>query len=297
MENWDDLRYVLAIARHGTILEAAKAMRVNASTMSRRLRAIEASSETQLFEKFKHGVVLSAAGQEMVTSAELIEHLYNDLDARIHGLDAKLEGSLRVTSTDILLKLWMPDIAGFSRQHPNVALEFTSGYSAANLTRREADVAIRMSASAPEHLVGRKHCEILYAVYGSHELVERVGPAASYAAYPWLGWDLSVGRATDRFIDKRAKGARVTMRVDRMEPMMAALEAGVGITIMPCLCADTNPKLRRVGDYFEGGFWIWVLTHPELRGAARVRSFTRSVAEWIERDRELIEGRRPQSAR
>lgn len=294
MQAWDDLRFILAVARHGTIVDGAKALRVNATTVSRRLRAMEEHAGTALFEKLKHGAVLTAAGEEMVAVAEAVERMTNDLDARIHGLDTKLEGTIRVTSTDIVLQQWMPDLTAFQRKYEALRLELTSGYDSVNLTRREADVAIRMSPRAPEHLLGRKHAEIFYAVYGTPELIESIGPDASYAAFPWLSWDLStVGRATDRFLEAHVPGARIVTRVDRMAPMNAALEAGLGITILPCLSGDTNPALRRVGDYFEGGMYMWILTHPELRGSARIRAFTKFIAELVVRDRELLEGQRP----
>lgn len=294
MKDWNDLRYILAVARHGTIVDGARALRVNATTVSRRLRALEEEAGTALFEKLKHGAVLTPAGEEMVTVAEAVQQLTDALDARIHGLDAKLEGTIRVTSTDILLNQWMPDFAAFQARYEGVRLELTSGYSLANLTRREADVAIRMSTTAPGHLLGRRHAEIFYGIYGAPALVERIGEGASYAAFPWLSWDHSVGRATDNYIEANARGAKIVLRADRMEPMMAALEAGMGITILPCVCGDTNAELRRVGDYFEGGMYLWVLTHPELRGSARVRAFTSFVRELIARDLDLLEGRRPQ---
>lgn len=293
MQAWDDLRFILAVARHGTIADGAKALRVNATTVSRRLRAMEDQAGTALFEKLKHGAVLTAAGEEMVAVAEAVEKMTDTLDARIRGLDAKLEGTIRVTSTDILLGLWMPDIAAFSTRYEGVQLELSSGYSTANLTRREADIAVRMSAHAPEHLLGRRHAELFFAVYGAPELIERIGADAPYADFPWLAWDLSVGRATDNYLRDHVPGARIVMRVDRMAPMHAALEAGLGITILPCVTGDTNPALRRVGPYFEGGMYLWVLTHPELRGSARVRAFMAHVRELAARDLDLLEGRRP----
>jgi DNA-binding transcriptional LysR family regulator len=290
MQSWDDLRFILAVARHGTIADGAKALAVNATTVSRRLRAMESEAGTALFEKLKHGAVLTGAGEEMVTVAEAVEQLVDALDARVHGLDAKLEGTIRVTSTDIFLNHWMPEIAAFRERYPGIELELTSGYSSANLTRREADVAVRIAPQAPEHLLGRKHAEVFFAVYGAPALIDEVGERASYAAFPWLAWDLSVGRATDRYLEGHVPGARIVMRVDRMAPMITALEQGVGITILPCIVGDARPTLRRLGDYFEGGTFLWVLTHPELRGSARVRAFTEFVRTLIARDLGQIEG-------
>ncbi|MEM9729944.1 MAG: LysR substrate-binding domain-containing protein, partial [Myxococcota bacterium] len=136
---------------------------------------------------------------------------------------------------------------------------------------------------------------VFYAVSGTPSLGAAIGETASSGAYPWLAWDLSVGRATDNYLEANVPGARISMRVDRMALMTAALEAGLGITILPCLSGDANPRLCRVGDYFEGGMFLWVLTHPELRGSARIRAFTTYVRELIVRDRDLIEGRCPNS--
>lgn len=293
--SWDDLRYVLAVARHGTISDAAQALGVNGTTVSRRLRTLEAESGTALFEKLKHGAVLTAAGEQMVATAEAMEQLTNELDARIHGLDTRLEGTVRVTSTDMLIAHLMPDVPTFRSRYPNVVLELLASYGMVNLTRREADVAIRIARDAPEHLIGRKHAEVFYAIYGSDELVASVGEDASYSSFPWLAWDLKAGRATDRWLESHAPGAKIVMRVDTVPVMLDALRAGLGITILPCISGDPVPELRRVGPYFEGGTFLWLLTHPELRGTARVRAFLEFAREVIARDEDLITGQRPRA--
>ena len=249
--SWDDLRYVLAVARSGTITEAAEALGVNGTTVSRRLRAVEAEAGTALFEKLKHGAVLTLAGEEMVATAEAMEQLTNELDARIHGLDTRLEGTVRVTSTDMLIGHLMPDVPTFRARYPNVVLELLSSYQMVNLTRREADVAIRIAPRAPEHLIGRKYAEVFYAIYGSDALVASVGEKASYSSFPWLAWDLKAGRATDRWLEKNAKGAKVVMRVDTLPVMLDALRAGLGVTILPCVsgtryrsCVGWDPTSR-----------------------------------------------------
>ena len=289
--SWDDLRYVLAISRTGTINDAAKALRVNGTTVSRRVRAIEEQAGTALFEKLKHGAVLTEAGEEMVAVAEAVEQLTNELDARIHGLDTRLEGTIRVTSTDMMLRHFMPDIPAFREHYPHVSLELLSSYEMASLTRREADIAIRIARSAPPHLVGRKYVEVFYAVYGAQELIASIGEGADYTSYPWLSWDFKVSRATDVFLDKQAKGAKVVLRVDEVDVMVDALQAGLGLTILPCFALDRVPGLRRVGPYFEGGTYLWLLTHPELRGTARIRAFVEFIRERIERDRAAFLGR------
>lgn len=291
--SWDDLRYVLAIAREGTVLGAAKALRVSPTTMARRVRSLQEDQGTSLFDKFKHGAVLSEAGEKVVAVAEEVERLMAQLDAEIHGLDQKLVGPIRVTSVDFLLRHWVADFAEFRERFPDVDLELTSTTDVVNLTQREADVAIRVAVKAPEHLLGAKHAEFGYAIYASDDLVERVGAEAPYSAFPWLSWDLAFARSTDAWIKANAAGAKIVLRVGQMSLMVDAIEAGVGATILPCIIGDRRPTLRRIGDYFEGGLFLWVLTHPELRSSARMTTLTRFVRELIRRDLDLIEGRAP----
>ena len=199
----DNLRYILAVARHGTIGLGAEALKVNATTMSRHLRALEEQTGTALFVKLKHGAVLTAAGHRVVEVAREVEKLTNDLDAHITGLDTKLEGRLRVTTTETLLERWLPDFGEFNRRYPDIELEFTSTPSILNLTQREADVAVRLGPDAPEHLIGNKHAQVALAIYGSRELVGSVGASAPYSAFPWLAF-----AGNDRLSRNRRRGPR-----------------------------------------------------------------------------------------
>lgn len=293
--DWNDLRYILAVAREGTLLGGGRALRVSPTTVSRRLRALEQDHGTALFDKLKHGAVLSEAGERVVAVAEQVEHLTAQLDAEIQGMDARLQGTIRVTATDMLLKLWMRDFGAFRQRYPEVDLELMSTMQVVNLTQREADVALRIAPSAPDHLLGARHAEVHYAVYGSPELVQSAGCDATYADYPWLSWDHPQARSTDAWIREHAGPDAVVLRFDDMPVMEQAIEDGLGLTILPCLIGDRSERMQRVGDYFEGGLFLWVLTHPQLRATARISAFRRFVRELVQRDRDLIEGRLPRT--
>ena len=294
--NWDDLKYILAVARAGTISGGAQQLGVNATTVSRRLRSLEERAGTALFDKLKHGAVLTTAGQEMVAVAETVEELTNELDARIHGLDTRLEGSLRLTSVGFLFIRWLKDFGDFARRYPGIDLELTSSIAVANLTMREADVAIRVAQTAPPYLVGWKYARMHFAAYASNDLISVVGNDAAYEAFPWVGWDLSVARATDLWLEQHAPRGQIKLRVEQMSLMYQALVDGVGASILPCVIGDSSPLLRRIGPYLEPGDYIWILTHPQLRKTARVTTLMAYVRELIARDLDLIEGRAPRSA-
>jgi DNA-binding transcriptional LysR family regulator len=291
--NWEDLRYILAVSREGTLQDGAKALRVNPTTMSRRLKAMEEDVGTALFEKLKHGAVLTDAGEEVVAVAAEVERMTHELDARIHGRDARLEGTVRATFSDMALAHWIGDFAAFKEENPGIELELTASTEISNLTQREADVAVRLALKVPEHLVGNRYAEFHFALFGSEALVDEVGADAPYADYPFVGWDLPGGRGAEDWRLKNAPGADVVLRVNTMPIMARALEAGLGIAVLPCFIGDANPRLRRVGDHLTGGLHLWVLTHPQLRGAARIRAFTRFMRGLIARDKDLIEGRAP----
>lgn len=293
--NWDDLRYILAVARAGTLADGAKALKVSPSTMTRRLRALEEEVGVALFEKWKHGAVLTEAGHEMVEVARTVEEATHALDARIRGRDARLEGVVRVTMTAMLLRRWIPDFAVFQRRHPGIELEIVSSLDVANLTQREADVAVRIARAVPEHLLGTHYAEPHLAVYGSDDLVARVGADRPYTAFPWVGWDPRLNRGSNRLVESIAPGVALPLRLGGMGDVLEAVAAGVGLGLIPCVAGDTHPALRRVGPFQAATAKLWVLTHPELRSAARVRAFLAFMRELIRRDLDLLEGRSPRA--
>jgi len=294
--NWEDLRYILALSKEGTILAAAHSLGVSATTVSRRLRKLEQSQGTALFEKFKHGAVLTGAGERVVAVAESVQRLTDELDADIHGLDSKLQGAIRVTATEMLTKHFLLDFAAFREHYPGIEVELDSKTTLANMTQREADVAIRLGHTAPDHLVGSSYAAMAYAVFGAVGLVERVGDDAPYGAFPWVGWDRAVSRATDAWMAQHAPGAVVAMRFGGMPVMAHAIAHGVGLGVLPCVIGDADPRLRRVGPYLQRSeLKVWLLTHPKLRGTARIKVFLASMREALKREAALFEGNRPQA--
>ncbi len=285
---WDDLRFVLAVARHGTLVGAAKALTVDPTTVARRVRALEERNGVALFTRLKHGATLTSAGEQSVRAAVAMERLYDQLDASIHGLDSRLEGVVRVSSTDMIYHYLLPKVRDFRREYNGVQLEFSSSYSKVSLTQRHADIALRVSPKVPEHLIAHRCTEVFFAVYGAGGLIEA---SMEWTKLPWVDWDPRVTRATSRVIQEHAPDAPVVARVDATADMIDLVEGGVGLSVLPCFLGDPNPRLSRVGDYMSGGTWLWVLTQPELRRTARVRAFAEWVQDLLVGDRELFEGR------
>ncbi len=291
--DWNDLRTLLAVADHGGLQGGARALGVHATTVSRRIREIEDGEGVALFERYRHGVSLTDAGAEAIETAREVQRMVDGLSARLEGRDARLEGTIRLTSVDSILRLWMPHFQTFRQRYPDIRVELSSGMDLANLTEREADVAVRIAGSAPEHLIGSRVCDVAHAVYGSRALIARHGMQAGRGDYPWVAYDLSVFRGVDRYLAARYPQARIAMRVPRIDLLVAAIEAGMGIGILNCHVGDSSPNLRRIGPADAGKTGLWVLTHPELKGAARISAFTAFLRTVVGQERDLFEGRCP----
>lgn len=279
---WNDLQSVLALARARTFSAAAAELRTSHTTIGRRVRALEEELGVRLFDRTPEGYVPTAAGQDVAEVAERVETEVLSLEGRVMGRDAQLHGPLRVTTMDLLFRRYQRELASFMARYPAIALTVGTTDTEASLTRREADVALRLTRTPPEHLVGRKIGRIDFAVYGSKALVDRIGARASYAAYPWLHWDERLGMHwLDEWLAKHAKGARVAMRVGGATgAVREAVLAGIGVHFLACSDGDADARLVRIGE-IEPEFSrdVWLLTLPELRANHRVRAFLDHFAE------------------
>lgn len=273
---WDDLRFVLAIHRHGSLSLAAAALDVSHTTVGRRVRALEEKLGVRLFDRTPDAFVPTAAGLDVAEVAERMEGDVLRLEGRVLGRDSQLRGVIRMTTMDILVRRYRDVIASFSDRFPSVELTVSSSDTKASLSRREADVALRLSSSPPENLVGRKLGRVEFAVYASLSLADRVGAGATYSDFPWIGWDsrLEVGKWHDGWLARHAPGARVVLRVDMTSFVLRELlAAGTGVHFLATFEGDADPRLRRVGPIeAEHGRDVWLLTLPELRRTNRIRA-------------------------
>jgi len=280
--DWDDLRYVLAVSRDRSLSLAGAHLGVSHTTVSRRIRAIEEGLGVRLFDRTPDAFVPTAAGNDIAEVAERMEGEVLSVEGRVLGRDAELKGKLRVATLDLIYREHHAAFTSFMARYPSVELTVTFSDTEVSLNRREAEVALRMTSSPPEYLVGRKVGRVEFAVYGSRELVARAGKRATYADFPWLHWDERLNfRWLDDFLAKRAPGARIAMRIDVNTGMMRdVVAAGVGVHFLATFEGDADPRLVRIGPVEEGfGRDLWLLTLPDLRNTNRIRAFMDHVEE------------------
>lgn len=274
--NWDDLRLVLAIGRHHTLSAAARELGVNHSTVSRRLATIEGTLGARLFERSAQGYEPTQAGHEVLRSATRVEEEVQTLDRRVAGRDARLSGRVRLTTLDLFAERLAPCFASFAEAYPNVELEISVDVLPRNLAQGEADVALRLTRSSPpESLVGRRICRVEFALYAARNLLRGHGKEPSLASLPWMAWtERSGARLTEQWMREHVPEARIAARVDSSLVMLSAVRAGIGIAFLPCREGEADGALVRLRPP-EPGFvmQLWLLTHPDLRGTARVKAF------------------------
>ncbi len=231
----------------------------------------------------------------MAALAARIEEDVSALSRRLAGRQLLPAGELRVTTSDtLLIHLLTPLFARFQRQCPDVRLDVVLGNQALNLSQRDADVAVRASDHPPETLVGRRVARIAWALYGSAQDFPALEPPAQadLLTRRWvaLGDDLA-GLKAARFVRDHVPPERIVYKANTPLGLAEAIEAGAGIGHLPCFIADQRLGLVRLAPPEpEFAADLWLLTHPDLRHAARVRVFLDFLAAGIARQRRLIEG-------
>ena len=293
MLSWDDFRYVKAIAQGRSLASAAEHLGVNHSTVFRRLGQIEARLGSRLFERSRSGYTLTPCGEEMVRLAEEMENDILSFERQVTGRDLRPSGELRVTTNDALLVHMMSDMfAGFRRLYPEIMLDVLVSNSSLNLSKRDADVAIRATNRAPETLVGRRIATFGCAVYGrAADGRERIDLADAHR-HNWvgLGENLAAIRLA-KWLQDHVPNDRVVYRVNTVLGLAEAVQAGIGIGLLPCAIGASTSGLAQLSEVIPHvGGELWLLTHPDLRQTARVRAFMDYAGSELMKMRRLIEG-------
>jgi len=296
MLDWDDLRVALALSRAGSLRSAARALRVSHSTVLRRVAALEDAAGVRLFERKGERYELTSAGHDACETAAELEEGVTALERRVQGLDLRLAGRIRVTLADPLLPAVLPLLKAFGDRYPEIELTLAVGIVYADLAQREADVALRIAAEPPPELVGRKVATVACGIYGSERYL------AARASVPvgrldWVGWPPDSSMTFARWMAAHVPKARIALRVETSWAIRDAVDAELGVALLPCALGDAREGWRRVKLVPDVSAPLWILTHRDLRGAARVRALRDFLFEAISRERKLYEGRAAREAR
>ena len=289
---WDDLLYVLSVGRSGSLSGAARALRVNHSTVFRRIGAIEEQLGVRLFDRRRDGYAPTAAGEAVIALAGRMDEDVLALERSLAGEDLRPSGTVRVTTTDTMIATVTPICGAFRSLYPEISIELITGNERLNLSRRDADVALRPALDPPENLHGRRLADIAFAVYGARGYLAATGGRGLDHAHAWIGLDDSLSHLSAyEWLAGNVPAERVGFRSNAFEAVLSACRAGLGLAVLPCFMADRAPELSRLGapiPELATGFWL--LVHEEIRRTARVRVFIDFVAAEIVKLRPRMEG-------
>jgi DNA-binding transcriptional LysR family regulator len=288
--SWDDLHLVLLLARGRTLATAARQLGVDASTVHRRLSGLEQRLGASLFERGAGGFRPTASGGELLTVAESMAEAVRGLeDRRQRQGGERLSGLVRVTAPDDLVShVLLPLIAAFTAEHPAVQLELAVDNRALNLSRREADIALRATREPPPHLAGRRASALASAVYAAPTLAGR-----PLAGLPWIAWTEGSGPpAFARWLETEALAAAPVLRCASMQLQAEAAAAGVGAVLLPCFLGDATAGLGRLTPPLQPlASELWLLAPTEVRRRPAVRRFLDRAFAALKAMRPRLEGR------
>jgi len=277
MFDWNDLKYFLAVAHHGSTIAAGKTLRLSQSTVQRRLVELEKQLGRKLVTRTAAGYRLTDFGKELQPYAERIEAMVGDLERHVSDEGRDRGGVIRVTCPEPIVQRMTPLIERFHARHPNLRVEFVMSDRYLDLTKGEADVAFR-SGDTDDELIGRKIADSVWAVYASDDYVARHGKPThveDLSRHPLVCLDQSMsGHRVAKWLKEVAPDAKVAARNNSVLGMMYAVKSGVGIGPLPTAIADTEPGLVRVLGPIPELARSWrLLTHPDLRRTPRVAAF------------------------
>ena len=283
--NWDDLKFFLAVSREGTASGAGKALGVNHTTVARRIGALEDKLKARLFDRTSDGYEMTQTAENMYDHALAIEERTLAIDREVFGQDAELEGPLKLTiSHDVASRLVVPKLADFRATYPHIDLELLTTTGLVDLSAREADIALRLTAKPPEYLVGRKVLPLVHGVYGASDYFDSPGRGVGVILFRGEG-DRPV------WVEQHFPSAEVVLRVDDVTTMVAAVQQGLGLARLPCYIGDSSTGILRKDLELTPSDWaVWILSHVDLRCTARVRVCREFLAEAIESQRQLVLG-------
>ena len=290
--NWDEFRLVKSVGDAHSLVGAAETLGLNHSTVFRRLGAVEKTIGARLFERSRSGYQPTAAGEEMIELATRMSESITDFERRVAGRDVKPSGDLRVTMVDTIAITLMPPIfVQFRQMYPDVRLDIIMATLQLNLSRREADVAIRATNEPPDTLIGRRIAAIRWAIYSSPELKARYGASLIENA-PWVGFADGFGPASvKRWLEKNIGDKRQICRANSLMGMAQFIALGGGAGILPCFVAESHGQIQRCGPALPDlDINLWILTHADLRHSAKVRAFMDFAGNELARMRRVIEG-------
>lgn len=279
MLDWNDLKYFLAVHRAGNLARAAAAIGINATTVGRRVTALEQQVGARLFDRTPEGWAATPAALRLLPKAERMEAEVFAITRDVSGADARPSGVVRLTATEVLATRFIaPHLRRFHERHPEITVELVCTSRVLDLAKREADIALRLSRPREEHLVVKRLTNIDVSLYGSRRYLDLHGrpadPERSLAGHRVILFAESRNFAQENeWVEQRLDGAKVVLRSDSVNSVFSSAVGGLGIALLPRVIADAEPSLERIETATSPEpRSVWQSVHEDMQHNARIRA-------------------------
>lgn len=291
--DWGHLRFFLELVRTGSHARAAQRLGVDRNTVARRVGALEEALGIALFERGPQGWSCTAAGQELAELASRVEQDVLAMARHVDARDRALAGTVRLTTAaHLAAHLLAPALPALRERHPGLVLEIAADQRTFDLTRREADLALRMGRPRDAGLVTRRLSEVAYGLYAARPRDGARRREVDFEADAFVGFDESLaGVPQERWLERVAPARRVVFRANSSASLLAAVRAGIGVAVLPRFLADPDPGVMRLDGPEPVPHELWLLVHGDLRRSPRVRAVIEWVDALVERARPTLTGR------
>jgi DNA-binding transcriptional LysR family regulator len=286
--DWEDVRFFAALARHGSLSAAARALTVNHATVARRLAALEQALAAKLFKRRPTGYELTAAGRSALDAADAME----SAAAALSQLEpeAELSGLVRITATPSLAEVFLiPRLAALQQQHPALDLEIMAERRPVSLQRHQSDIALRLGRPERGELLARRVARVAYRFYATPVWRDRLKQGAAPCLIGFVGAGSQFPEAL--WLARRLRKGRIAFRCNNQIGQLSAARAGCGIAMLPCFLAAADPALveLRLAD-MPPTRELWLITRRDVQKTPRIRAVTDVLVDLIRRERALFEG-------
>lgn len=292
--DWDDVRYFLAAYRTGSTSQAARLLGVRHTTVGRRLADLEASLGAVLFIRTPEGLAPTAHANGVLPMAEAAERSLLALQHQVGSGDAAIEGKVRLTTSEAFSDYLVRHLPALYECHPGLEVEILSSNRVFDLMRGEADIAVRMTTTSQAELTCRRIGNAGWSLYASDAYVARRGvpdPPTDLTDHEVIGFDESLkGSPGAQWLDVHARTAHIAFRGNSISAILRAAVVGMGIAMVPCFLAASEPGLRRLSPHLVTTRGVWLVFHPSLAHVARIRAVVEFLAEVARVDAALLSG-------
>jgi DNA-binding transcriptional LysR family regulator len=293
--DWNDLRYLLAVSRAGTLSGAACELGVKHTTVARRLAALEDDLGAKLVRKGGESYALTPEGEEVLALAEEVQKAAHAIERRVRRADDRVAGVVRVTVPAVIDDYLIKQLGALRARHPELVVSILADHRPYDLLAGEADVAVRIHPKAEGDLLERKLFCGAWSLYASRAYVARKGAPralADFAAHDLIGYEGPIAVSPGgRWFCENFPDATYAMRGNSVGQVFQAALGGYGVTVLPCFMADVEPELVRLTEETFPSHPIRVLVPPDLARLARVRAVVDFIVGAFQRDHDLFTGK------